>query len=144
VEGWVERSYDWLDKAKQNPDNVLSFSTTAWEVLEQDFHQAFIDYAEHERAQDEIWKLCIKDENIDEYIAAFECLGHHAEIDLDNPTALQLFTRGLPWLLADLCINIENPDSFEQWTKAAQRHQRNWLQKHTIHSDYGGTNNQQQ
>jgi hypothetical protein len=43
-----------------------------------------------------------------------------------------------------LYINIENPDSFEQWTKAAQRHQRNWLQKHAIHSDYGGTNNQQQ
>jgi hypothetical protein len=46
--------YDWLDKAKQNPDDVLPFSTMAWEVLKQDFHQAFIDYAEHERVQDEI------------------------------------------------------------------------------------------
>jgi hypothetical protein len=54
VEGWVEQSYDWLDEAEQNLDNVLPFGTTAWEVLEQDYRQAFIDYAEHERAQDEI------------------------------------------------------------------------------------------
>jgi hypothetical protein len=113
-------------------------------VLEQDFCQAFIDYAEHERAQDEIRKLCMKDKNINEYIAAFKCLGHHVGMDLDDPTALQLFTRGLPRLLMDSCIDIENPDLFEQWMKAAQRHQRNWLQKRTIHSDYGGTNNQQQ
>jgi hypothetical protein len=46
--------YNWLDKAKQNPDDVLPFSTMAWEVVEQDFCQAFINYAEHKRAQDEI------------------------------------------------------------------------------------------
>jgi hypothetical protein len=80
------------------------------EVLKQDFCQAFIDYAKHERAQDEIRKLCIKDENIDKYITTFECLGHHAGMDLDNPTALQLFVRGLPQSLANLCIEIENPD----------------------------------
>ena len=34
VEGWVKWSYDWLDKAEQNPDNILPFRTTAWEVLE--------------------------------------------------------------------------------------------------------------
>ena len=96
MEGWVERSYNWLNKAKQNPDNVLPFGTTAWEVLEQDFCQAFIDYAEHERAQDKIQKLCMKDENIDEYIAMFEHLGHHTGMDLDDPMALQLFARGLP------------------------------------------------
>jgi hypothetical protein len=83
----------------------------------------------------------MKDKNIDEYIAMFECLGHHARMDLDDPTALHLFTRGLPQSLADLCIDIENPDLFEQWTKVAQRHQRNWLQKCAIHSDYGRTNN---
>jgi Retrotransposon gag protein len=46
--------------------------------LEQDFHQAFIDYAEYERAQDKIWKLRMKDENVDEYITTFEHLGHCA------------------------------------------------------------------
>jgi Retrotransposon gag protein len=60
----------------------------AWKVLEQDFCQAFIDYAEHERAQDEIWKLCIKDKNVNEYITMFERLSHHIGMDLDDPTAL--------------------------------------------------------
>jgi hypothetical protein len=72
VEGWVEQLYDWLNKAEQNPDAILPFGTTTWEVLEQDVWQAFIDYAEHERAQDEIRKLCMKEENIDEYITMFE------------------------------------------------------------------------
>jgi hypothetical protein len=37
VEGWVKQSYDWLNKAKQNPNDVLPFGTMAWEILEQDF-----------------------------------------------------------------------------------------------------------
>ena len=48
MKGWIEHSYNWLDKAKQNLDDVLPFGTTAWEVPEQDFCQAFIDYAKHE------------------------------------------------------------------------------------------------
>ena len=88
MEGWVKQSYNWLDKAEQNLDNILPFGTIAWEVLEQDFCQAFIDYAEHERAQDEIRKLRTKDENIDEYIATFKCLSHCVGMDLDDPTAL--------------------------------------------------------
>jgi hypothetical protein len=83
-------------------------------------------------------------ENVDQYIADFECLGHHAGLDLDDPMALCLFAQGLPIGLTDSCINIENPETFEQWTKAAQRHHRNWLRKCAIHSNYGGTNNQQQ
>jgi Retrotransposon gag protein len=94
----------------------------AWEVLEQDFCQAIIDYAKYKRAQDEIRKLQMKDENVNEYITMFECLGHHTGMDLNDPMALQLFTRGLPRLLADLCIDIENLDLFKQWMKAAQRH----------------------
>jgi hypothetical protein len=64
VKGWIEHSYNWLDKAKQNLDDVLPFGTMAWEVLEQDFCQAFIDYAKNEQAQDKIRKLCMKDKMI--------------------------------------------------------------------------------
>jgi hypothetical protein len=83
-------------------------------------------------------------ENVDQYIADFERLGHRAGLDLDDLMALRLFARGLPVGLADSCIDIENPETFEQWTKATQRHHRNWLWKRAIHSNYGGTNNQQQ
>jgi hypothetical protein len=83
-------------------------------------------------------------ENIDQYITDFKHLGHCAGLNLDDLMALRLFAQGLPVRLTDSCINIENLETFEQWTKAAQRHHRNWLQKCAIHSNYGRTNNCQQ
>jgi hypothetical protein len=53
TDGWVEWSYDWLDHTECNPF-ILPYDITAWEVLESEFKCAFIDYAEHEKAQDEI------------------------------------------------------------------------------------------
>jgi hypothetical protein len=53
TDGWVERSYNWLDRAERDP-SILPFDTMAWKVLESKFKQAFVDYAEHEKAQDEI------------------------------------------------------------------------------------------
>jgi Zinc knuckle len=65
-------------------------------------------------------------------------------LDLDDPMVLHLFAHSLPIGLADSCIDIKNLEMFEQWTKAAQRHYWNWLQKRAIHSNYSGTNNRQQ
>jgi Retrotransposon gag protein len=143
TDGWVKRSYDWLDHAECDP-SILPYDTTAWEVLESEFKQSFVDYAEHEKAQDKIRRLKMTNENVDQYIADFECLGHCVGLDLDNPMALCLFARGLPIGLADSCIDIKNLETFEQWMKAVQRHHRNWLRKCAIHSNYSGTNNRQQ
>jgi hypothetical protein len=46
---------------------------------------------EHEHAQDELRKLKMKDSNVDEYIAAFQLLGHHTGMNLDDPSMLRLF-----------------------------------------------------
>jgi hypothetical protein len=53
TDGWVKRSYDWLDRAECDPF-ILPYDTTAWEVLESEFKCAFVDYTEHKKAQDEI------------------------------------------------------------------------------------------
>jgi hypothetical protein len=74
--------------------------------------------------------------NIDEYISEFQMLGHQAHMDLDDPAALRLFTRGLPNALADAYINLDGPESFEQWRNSAQRQHRAWLKKQAIHCDY--------
>jgi len=41
-------------------------------------------------------KLKIKNDNLDEYLAAFKTLGLHAEIDPNDPSNLQTFALGLP------------------------------------------------
>ena len=75
VEGWTKHSYKWLDKV-QTKKMTLPFDMTAWEVLKQDFKNTFINYAEYERAADELKRLYMKEGQIDEYIASFEQLAH--------------------------------------------------------------------
>jgi hypothetical protein len=76
VEGWMQRTYDWLNQVKANP-TLLPFKMSTWQALEADFKWSFIDYTEHEHMQDELRKLKMKDSNVDEYIAAFQHLSHH-------------------------------------------------------------------
>jgi hypothetical protein len=111
----------------------------AWQVLEREFCNMFIDYAEHECAQDELAKLKMQGGDGDGYIASFEFLGHRAGMDLNDPTTLHLFVCGLPHTLADTCIDINNPETFHQWANVAQRQQRNWMRKRAIHGKYRQT-----
>jgi hypothetical protein len=73
-----------------------------------------VDYAQQEKAHDQLQKLKMVSGNIDEYISEFQMLGHQANMDLDEVTALRLFARGLPAQLADACIDLDGPELFEQ------------------------------
>lgn len=130
VEEWVEHKESWLLEVESDP-SVLSPGKSAWDILEQDFQKSFVDYAERERAFDDIQKLKMKEAKVDEYIATFESLGRRAGMDLDDPSALRMFARGLPRKFAEACIHMECPEIFEQWAKAARRQHesailRNW------------------
>jgi hypothetical protein len=135
VEGWTQCTYDWLDQVEADPSQ-LPFKMTAWQALEADFKWSFVDYAEHECVQDELRKLKMKDSNVDEYIATFQLLSHHAEMNLDDPSTLRLFVHGLLKSLADSCINIDLPENVEQWANVVQCHHRNYLKKLAVHHDY--------
>jgi Retrotransposon gag protein len=143
VEGWIQRTYDWLNDVEADP-SLLSFKMNAWQALEAKFKKAFIDYTVHERAQDELRKLKMKEGNVDKYIAAFQLLGHRVGVNLNDPSVLCLFAQGLPKSLAKSCIDIELPKNFKQWTSAAQRQQRNWLRKQALRSNYALPHPQQQ
>ena len=138
VEGWTDRSYEWLDKV-QNRKTTIPFGMMAWKVLECDFCNAFVDYTEHEWAANDLKRLCMKEGRIDEYIAAFECLTHCTNADLNDPLNLRLFARRLLKALCDACIDINSPETFKQWSNAAQCHQHNWLRKQAIHDEYGSS-----
>jgi hypothetical protein len=136
VKGWVQRNYDLLDNAETDPDMHIPLGMTAWQVLEREFCNMFINYAKHEWAQDKFAKLKMQGGNVDGYIASFEFLSHWARMDLDDPTTLCLFVCSLPCTLADACINIDNPKTFCQWANATQRQQHNWMCKWAIHGEY--------
>ncbi len=126
VEGWCKRQYAWLDKVEANP-HILPHGMTAWDALEQDFQHSFINYVVHEKAHDDLRKLKMSRGNIDQYIADFEFLAQRAGIGVNDPTAIRLFSEGMPFSLAKSCIKLEQPKSFKQWAKAAQAQQRNYI-----------------
>jgi len=56
--------------------------------MEAKFKVSFTDYAERERAQDQLGKLRMTGDNLDEYLATFETLGSRAELNPDDPSNL--------------------------------------------------------
>jgi len=137
--GWVDMAFKWLEEIEDDPSLINNFSNP-WKMMEEKFKISFTDYAERERAQDQLGKLRMTGDNLDEYLAAFETLGNRAELNPDDPSNLCTFAQGLPRLLADACLAMENPDTYEQWRAAAQRQQVIYLKKKALHSEYGTRN----
>jgi hypothetical protein len=69
----------------------------------------------------------MKEGNIDQYIANFSLLAMDTQVDPNEPTILLLFYQELLQRLAEKCIELDSPNDFTSWTKAAQRNQRNWI-----------------
>jgi hypothetical protein len=77
VKGWVQKTYDWLNQVKMNPnDDEFLPGSNPWEILEGKFRDAFIDYAEHKQAQDKLTKLKMTGGDVDRYIALFKFLSY--------------------------------------------------------------------
>ena len=139
VNGWVDMAFNWLEEIEADPSLIDRFSNP-WKMMEEKFKVSFTNYAERERAQDQLGKLRMTSNNLDEYLALFETLGNRAELNPDNPSNLCMFAQGLPHQLADACLAMENPDTYEQWKAAAQRQQVIYLKKKALHSEYGTCN----
>jgi len=139
VNGWVDMAFNWLEEIEADPSLIDQFSNP-WKMMEEKFKVSFTDYAEREHAQDQLRKLRMTGDNLDEYLAAFETLGSRAELNPDDPSNLRTFAQGLPRQLADACLAMENPDTYGQWRAAAQQQQVIYLKKKALHSEYGTRN----
>ena len=141
VDGWSEMKYDWLDSIKKDPQQLMGHSP--WEVMMQDFLDAFTNFAEREQAQNALKQWRMKDRKIDEYIAGFERLTHRTGVDLNDPSNMRTFAQGLPGPLIEIVICQEDPQNYIQWREGAQRHQRSWLKIQSYKGNYGGSAQQQ-
>jgi hypothetical protein len=134
VKGWVQRQLNWLDRVEER-DEILPWNMNAWDVLQREFKKAFVDYAEHERAYNGLRVLKMKDGDVDGFIYTFEELARRSGVNPNEPTVTRMFARGLPKGLAESCIDQDSPESFEQWTNSAQRQQKNWMKKRSLHEE---------
>ena len=142
-EGWVDTADRWLHHVVEDP-SMIPRQSNAWKELEKRFKEAFSNYAECKRAQDELKKLKMRNDNLDKYLAAFETQALRADIDMNDHTNLRTFTLSLPQSLADACIKMENPETYEQWRATVQRQQKIYLKTKLLHSEYGTFNNRTQ
>jgi hypothetical protein len=60
-----------------------------------------------------IRELKMKGGNFNQFIANFQFLAHQTLVDMDNLTVLYLFKTGLPLKLAEECVKLERPRTFE-------------------------------
>jgi len=120
---------------------MIPCQSNAWKELKKRFKEAFSDYAERKRAQDELKKLKMKNDNLDEYLAAFKTHALCTDIDINDHTNLQTFALRLPRSLADACIKIDNPKTYKQWRATVQCQQKIYLKTKSLHSEYGTFNN---
>jgi hypothetical protein len=86
-----------------------------WDVLRTHFKTAFTDYSEQECARDELRKLRMTKGDIDEYIAKFQSLVKKTGSSSDDGGTLEMFSRGLPQVLATTCITADAPNTFDEW-----------------------------
>ena len=136
TKGWTRMQSEWLQDVEEGTE-LLPRTWNAWQVVKHNFKQAFINYAIKEKAQDKLHKLCMKEGNIDQYITDFQLLAMDTNVDLDEPTVLQLFYFGLPAGLAEKCIFINSPNNFDSWAKAAQKNQWGWILNQTLWQKLG-------
>jgi len=93
-EGWVDAADRWLRHVVEDP-SMIPCQSNAWKELEKRFKESFSNYAECERAQDKLKKLKMRNDNLDEYLAAFETQALRADIDMNDHTNLRTFALGL-------------------------------------------------
>ena len=53
TEGWVEMQDKWLEDVMED-SSLLPWQMNEWQVMEREFKKAFMDYARHEKANDEL------------------------------------------------------------------------------------------
>jgi hypothetical protein len=135
VEGWTMRMHAWLEEVEADP-SMLPYRMSVWQALEQEFLKAFVDYAESERAQKKLSELRMKDGDVDQYIADFEYNAFRAGTHPNDPYNLRQFALGLPRALAEAVIDIDTPNTFEEWKTAAQKQHRSWMRKQALRNNF--------
>jgi hypothetical protein len=118
----------WVDKQiKRLMDQVPGRNAVAdpWTKFREDFLQNFTHaLLEVQRAYNNLDKLEMKDQDIDEYIETFGNLADLAQVRLDCPSTLKMFRQGLPRPFVLQCLESGRwPKTFAEWCELARRNQ---------------------
>jgi Retrotransposon gag protein len=93
VNGWACQHMKWLQQVTQGQQQVDDL----WEAFRARFLLDFTDIATAQKAQNKLQTLTMDSKKgVDSYIVKFEELTEEAGFDLENPSILYYFWKGLP------------------------------------------------
>src|SRR6266436_5230066 len=136
-----EHIQDWAHKIMKNMEDrlestlnpMLESNEYHWDYFEDAFRDAFTDTSEREDADNKLQNLHMKDGNLDQYVAEFNQLSHLADRNDKTRGLIPLFRQGLPYRLAQACMNRSKwPETIHQWQAAAQEENKQYVIKKNL------------
>ena len=92
-----------------------------WAEFETAFTDAFTDLHKVTKATTELQNLRIRTGDLDRYVSQFKSLANKAGYNLDAPSMIQTFLKGLPQLLGWRILRQHpDADNFNQYLRGAQ------------------------
>jgi hypothetical protein len=133
VQEWVAAQIEWL--GDQMGGGAQVHNEYLWHTIIDRFKDAFTDTMSVEKAEQAIKEICMKDGDLDGYIAKFEQLARISGHNLDTKGTCTMFAKGLPKMLHYNIISLggrHRPNSWHKWTEAAVEQQQKWLYLQTF------------
>src|SRR6266403_3539969 len=136
-----EHVQDWAHKMMKNMEDrlestlnpMLETNEYHWDYFEDTFRDAFTDTSKREDADNKLQNLHMKDGNLDQYMAEFNWLSHLADWNDETRGLIPLFCQGLPYGLAQACMNRSKwPETIHQWQAAAQEENKRYTIKKNL------------
>ena len=118
VNDWkADQITDLVEKTTCANNPIGQDKDVLWTEYEIAFNNAFTDTTKKQKAQAALKHLCMKDNDLDTYIARFKHLAQDAGYDLTALRTADLFTLGLRRSLFDAAMYCDTqPETFEEWT----------------------------
>ena len=98
VDDWVYEQIDHLHNQHHN-NNIPMEDDIHWAEFETAFTDGFTDLHKVTKATTELQNLRMRAGDLDRYVSQFRSLANKAGYDLDAPSTIQTFLKGLPPLL---------------------------------------------
>jgi hypothetical protein len=132
IQEWVAAQIEWL--GDQLAGGAQVHNEYLWRTIIDRFKDAFTDTMSVEKAERAIKEICMKDGDLDGYIAKFEQLARIAGHDLNAKGTWTMFAEGLPKMLHYNMISQggRRPNSWQEWTEGAVEQQQKWLYLQTF------------
>ncbi len=136
-----EHVQDWAHEVMKNMEDrlestlnpMLETNEYHWDYFKDAFRDAFTDTSEREDMDNKLQNLHMKDGNLDQYIAKFNWLTHLADRNNKTRGLIPLFCQGLPYGLAQACMNQSKwPETIHQWQAVAREENKRYTIKKNL------------